>query len=80
MEPLLKRRTSEALLRALRQSALALGELNDLQVAQALYRSHAQAEPQAWFAGVYLAARLPGALEQAALSLARLRKQRLRWR
>ena len=68
VQPLLKRKSGTAFLRALRRALGALSELNDLQVADVLYRERAQTEPQAWFAVGYLAA------------LARLTDLKLVWR
>ena len=80
VQPLLKRKSGEAFLRALRRALGALGELNDLQVADALYRQRVLAEPQAWFAVGYLAARRQAALDTSVTALARLTKLKLAWR
>ena len=80
VQPLCKRKSAERFLRALRRALDALGQLNDLQVADALYRQRAQAEPQAWFAVGYLAARRQAALDKAAAALTRLSALKLVWR
>ena len=80
VQPLLRRKPGEAFLRALRRALGALGELNDLQVADALYRQRALAEPQAWFAVGYLAARRQAALDASVAALARLTDLKLVWR
>ena len=80
VQPLCRRKSGERFLRALRRSLGALGELNDLQVADALYRQRAQAEPQAWFAVGYLAARRQSALDKATAALVRLAALKLAWR
>ena len=80
VQPLLKRQSIEAFLRALRRALGALGELNDLQVADVLYRQRAGAEPQAWFAVGYLAARRQAALDKSVAALARLTALKLAWR
>ncbi len=80
VQPLCKRKSGERFLLALRQALEALGQLNDLQVADALYRQRALAEPQAWFAVGYLAARRQAALDKAAASLARLSALKPAWR
>ena len=80
VQSLLKRQGGERFLRALRRALAALGDLNDLQVADTLYRQRALHEPQAWFAVGYLAARGQVALETAAASLARLAAQKIAWR
>ena len=80
VQPLLKRKPGGAFLRALRRALGALGELNDLQVADALYRQRALAEPQAWFAVGYLAARRQAALDASVAALARLTDLKLVWR
>ena len=80
VQPLLKRKSGVAFLRALRRALGALGELNDLQVADVLYRERAQTEPQAWFAVGYLAARRQAALDASVAALARLADLKLVWR
>ena len=80
VQPLYKEKSGDRFLRALRRALGALGELNDLQVADALYRQRALVEPPAWFAVGYLAARRPAALDKAAASLARLTALKLAWR
>ena len=77
---MLKRNAGERFLRALRRALAALGELNDLQMADTLYRQRAVQEPQAWFAVGYLAARRQAALDKAVVALARLVKLKLAWR
>ncbi len=72
--PLLPRKTTSACLKRVRQALGALGDLNDLQVAEALYRQLATQDPQAWFAVGYLAGRRAGLHDQAARALKRLRK------
>ena len=51
-----------------------------MQVADALYRQRVLAEPQAWFAVGYLAARRQAALDTSVTALARLTKLKLAWR
>lgn len=80
VQPMLKRKGGEQFLHALRQALQALGDLNDLQVAQDLYRGLAQVQPQAWFAVGYFAARRQAQLEQTARLLARLHELKLPWR
>ena len=80
VQPLLKRKAGERFLRALRRALAALGDLNDLQVADALYRQRALHEPQAWFAVGYLAAQRKVALATAAAALARLEVLKIAWR
>ncbi len=80
VQPLCKRKSGEQFLRALRRALDALGRLNDLQVADALYRQRALAEPQAWFAVGYLAARRQAALDTSVAALARLVALKLAWR
>jgi CHAD domain-containing protein len=71
--PVLKRKPTQACLRRLRRALQALGELNDLQVAEALYRQLAVQEPRAWFAVGYLAGQRTGLVEKAARTLKRMR-------
>ena len=80
LQPMLKRKAGERFLRALRRALAALGELNDLQMADTLYRQRALQEPQAWFAVGYLAAQRQAALDKAVVALARLVKLKLAWR
>ena len=80
VQPLLKRKAGERFLGALRHALQALGDLNDLYVAQALYRQQAQGQPQAWFAVGYLAARQQAQLQEVARVLARLHELKLPWR
>ena len=80
VQPLLKRKSGAAFLRALPRALGALGELNDLQVADVLYRDRAQTEPQAWFAVGYLAARRQATLDASVAALARLADLKLVWR
>ena len=80
VQPMLKRKAGKRFLRALRRALVALGDLNDLQVADALYRQRALHEPQAWFAVGYLAARRQAALAKAEAALARLATQKIAWR
>ncbi len=80
VQPMLKRQAGKSFLRALRRALAALGELNDLQVADTLYRQLALQEPQAWFAVGYLAAQRQAGLDTAVATLARLLKLKLAWR
>lgn len=80
VQPMLKRKAGDRFLRALRRALAALGELNDLQVADTLYRQIALQEPQAWFAVGYLAARRQAGLDKAVAALARLSVLKLVWR
>ncbi len=80
VRPMLKRQAGERFLRALRRALGALGELNDLQVADTMYRQLALQEPQAWFAVGYLSARRLAVRDTAAAALARLRKLKPAWK
>ena len=80
VQPLYRHKSGEQFLRALRRALGALGQLNDLQVADALYRQRALTEPQAWFAVGYLAARRQAALDASVAALARLVALKLAWR
>ena len=80
VQPMLKRKAGERFLRALRRALAALGDLNDLQVADTMCRQCALHEPQAWFAVGYLAAQRQVALATAAAALARLAALKIVWR
>jgi len=72
-EPVLKRKPTQACLQGLRRALQALGDLNDLQVAEALYRQLAAQDPRAWFAVGYLAGQRAGLNEKAARALKKMR-------
>ena len=80
VQPLLKRKAGDRFLRAVRRALAALGDLNDLHVADTRYRQLALHDPQAWFAVGYLAARRQAALDKAVAALARLSALKLAWR
>ncbi len=63
--PLFRRKPARRQLRAMGAALGALGELNDLEVALALCRTLAVAQPQAWFAIGWLSAQRELALAQA---------------
>jgi hypothetical protein len=63
----------------MRQALQALGDLNDLQVAQTLYRDRAAQDPQAWFAVGYLAGRQQGLHAAAVKALKRLKATSPGW-
>ena len=71
--PLLPRKATPACLKRVRRALGALGDLNDLQVAETLYRQLAGQEPQAWFAVGFLAGRRAALQAEAASALKRLR-------
>lgn len=72
-EPVLKRKPTEACLKSLRRALQALGDLNDLQVAEGLYRELAAQDPRAWFAVGYLAGQRAGLNAKAARALKQMR-------
>jgi len=80
VQPLLRRRSGSRLLRQIGRALQAMGELNDLQVAQALYRECTESEPPAWFAVGYLAARQQAAMVRAGRALSQLRQEQVAWR
>ena len=79
-ESLFKRSATQAGLRRMKQALQALGDLNDLQVAQALYRDRVAQDPQAWFAVGYLAGRQQGLHAVAVKALKRLKATPPGWR
>ena len=79
-QSLFKRRVTRSCLRGLRQALQALGELHDLQIAQAHYRERAAQDPQAWFAVGYLAGREPELHRAAVQALAKLKSNPPQWR
>jgi triphosphatase len=78
--PLAKRKRAEQLLRQLRAVLETLGELNDLETAADQLRLRTAAEPAAWFALGYVAAKKVTLEPLALRRLARLRRQRLDWK
>ena len=78
LQPLLRHKAGERLLRALRRALEPLGELQDLAVADAALRSQVMVESRACLAD--LAARRQRALRQADRALQRLRAKSLVWR
>lgn len=80
LRPLFKPRPTKRLLKAVRHALNALGELNDLQAAEQLFRDRAAAQPLAWFAVGWLTARRGPALAEAAESLAPLEQAPRVWR
>jgi inorganic triphosphatase YgiF len=70
--PLFKRKPARRLNAALRRALDALGELNDLQVAEGLCRAQAAVDAPAWFAVGWLAARRERALDAAVHRLSQL--------
>ena len=79
-QPLIKRRAASLLRRRLQKALKVLGELNDLQVAEARYREEAHGDPSAWFAVGYLVAQRQLAVSRAQGELERLRKIRIAWK
>jgi inorganic triphosphatase YgiF len=80
LAPLLKPRPAARWRHALAAALEALGELNDLDVARALFRAQADIEPAAWFAVGYVAARRDAAQALATARLAALAEHPLVWR
>jgi triphosphatase len=78
--PLFKRRPAQRLLKAVCRALDALGELNDLQTAQALCRTQTTSDAQAWFAVGWLAAREEPAMAAAVEALAALTQVQTVWR
>ncbi|MDE2147538.1 MAG: CHAD domain-containing protein, partial [Burkholderiales bacterium] len=78
--PLLRRKPARALLARIGPALEALGELNDLQAAQAHWRQRAAQSPQAWFAVGWLAAQAEHAGDRAAAALKRLTAAPRPWR
>ncbi len=79
-QSLFKQRATQSCLRGSRRALQALGDLHDLQVAQALYRDLAAQDPRAWFAVGYLAGREKGLHADAVQALAKLRDSPPPWR
>ena len=77
---LLKKRPAARLRRALLDALDALGELNDLHQAEALFRTQAAVEPAAWFAVGYVSARREAAERRAGRRLAALAAVPVVWR
>ncbi|MEO5732575.1 MAG: CHAD domain-containing protein [Rubrivivax sp.] len=73
LQPAFKPRATKRLLKAVRRALNALGELNDLQAAEAVCRELAGTDPRAWFAVGWLAARRAPATVMAAQALADLK-------
>lgn len=76
----LPRKPTRALQRALQDALEALGQSNDLQVADAHFRAQTEPEPADWFALGWLAAQRQPALRHALRSLKRLVKAPPVWR
>ncbi len=80
LQPLLARKPARRLLAAVCAALDALGELNDLHMAEAAWRARAATDPQAWFAVGWLVARREPAHAQALQALAALDKAPRPWR
>lgn len=78
--PMLRGKAAARLKPALLAAMDALGDLNDLHVAEAVMRRHAEHEPRSWFAVGHIAARRDAALQVAVRRLAALAMLRLDWR
>ncbi len=78
--PLFRRKPAQALLARIGRALDALGELNDLHTAQALWRQRADQEPAAWFAVGWLVAQAARAGDAAAAELAQLARAPRPWR
>ena len=77
---LLKPRAGDRFRQALGRALDALGELNDLHVAEAAFRGCAAADPAAWFAVGFVAARREAVERRAQARLAALAQRPLVWR
>lgn len=73
LAPVLKPKETRRFQRLLNAALETLGRYNDLQVAQAGFKSRTETQPEAWFAVGWLSAQQTGALQAAARSLAELR-------
>jgi triphosphatase len=69
LAPLFKPKPTRKLLKQVGRALDALGELNDLETAQALCRAQTAVDPAAWFAVGWLAARQPQVLATATAAL-----------
>jgi CHAD domain-containing protein len=78
--PVLPRKPAREQLRALGRALDALGQFNDLQVAQAHFRQLAEPDAAAWFALGWIAARRGPALVEALRALKQLDKAPRVWR
>ena len=78
--PLYGRKPARKLLAAVGKALQALGDLNDLQTAEAAWRTQALIDPQAWFAVGWLGARHDQSTAAAARALARLKQAPRIWR
>ncbi len=76
LQPWLPPKPLKRWLRALGRALQALGEHNDLHIAKAHFEARASAEPQAWFAVGWLAAREEATQQRAADALARLKARK----
>lgn len=65
LQPVLPRQRTARLLRALQRALEALGRCHDEAVALAIWRSHVDVEPAAWFVVGWLTARQPRSLRSA---------------
>lgn len=80
LQPLFKPRPTKRLLKAVRRALDALGDLNDLQAAETVFRDRASAEPRAWFAVGWLSAQQGPALVRASAALTPLKHAPRVWR
>ncbi len=78
--PLYPRRPAQRLLDAIGKALDALGELNDLQTAEVLWRARTAEDPAAWFAVGWLASRRVHAVATADAALAALTEVPRPWR
>jgi CHAD domain-containing protein len=78
--PLFKRKRVSEYLAALTPAQEALGTLNDVAVAQGVYRRLVDEQPHAWFALGWLAARSDDAADRCAESLVPLLDAKRAWR
>jgi len=65
LQPVLPRKRTARVLRALQRALEALGRCHDEAVAQSIWRTHVEAEPRGWFVVGWLAARRPRSLRRA---------------
>lgn len=78
--PLYRRKPARRQLALIAKALEALGKMNDLQAAESLCRAQAAADPRAWFAVGWLAARHEPAQARAARALAALKDAPRAWR
>ena len=72
MSPLWPEKAWQDYLRRLKKAQDALGAFQDLTVAQTVFEARREADPQAWFALGWIAARRPAAIERAGAALRKL--------